>query len=89
MERRGYPKPFGVALTSAASILANMIPPSLGLIIYASLASVSVGALFVATIVPGLLMALALSIVVHVECIRRGFGERGAAPSWGARGARC
>ena len=77
MERRGYPKPFGVALTSAASILANMIPPSLGLIIYGALAAVSVGALFVATIVPGLLMALALSIVVHIECIRRGIGERG------------
>ena len=76
MARRGYPKPFGVALTSSASILANMIPPSLGLIIYASLATVSVGALFVATIVPGLLMALALSIVVHFECIRLGIGER-------------
>jgi C4-dicarboxylate transporter DctM subunit len=87
MARRGYPKPFGVALTSAASILANMIPPSLGLIIYGALASVSVGALFVATIVPGLLMALAMSIVVHVECIRRGIGERGERAGWGERGA--
>jgi C4-dicarboxylate transporter DctM subunit len=86
MERRGYPKPFGVALTSSASILANMIPPSLGLIIYASLATVSVGALFVATIVPGLLMALALSLVVHFECIRRGIGERGTRASWAMRG---
>jgi C4-dicarboxylate transporter DctM subunit len=86
MERRGYPKPFGVALTSAASILANMIPPSLGLIIYGSLAAVSVGALFVATIVPGLLMALVLSLVVHVECIRRGIGERGQRASWAVRG---
>jgi len=87
MARRGYPKPFGVALTSSASILANMIPPSLGLIIYASLATVSVGALFVATIVPGLLMALALSIVVHFECIRLGIGERSRRASWAARGA--
>ena len=74
MERRGYPKPFGVALTSASAILANMIPPSLGLILYGALATVSVGALFVATIVPGLLMALTMSIVVHIECIRRGIG---------------
>jgi C4-dicarboxylate transporter DctM subunit len=87
MERRGYPKPFGVALTSAASILANMIPPSLGLIIYGALAAVSVGALFVATIVPGLLMALALSMVVHVECLRRGIGEHGERASWATRGA--
>jgi len=87
MERRGYPKPFGVALTSAASILANMIPPSLGLIIYGALATVSVGALFVATVVPGLLMALVMSIVVHLECLRRGIGERGPKSSWSTRGA--
>ena len=85
MERRGYPKPFSVALTSAASILANMIPPSLGLIIYASLASVSVGALFVATVVPGLLMALTLSIVVHLTCVYRGFGVPEARTSWALR----
>jgi tripartite ATP-independent transporter DctM subunit len=87
MERRGYPKPFGVALTSAASILANMIPPSLGLIIYGALASVSVGALFVATVVPGLLMALVMSIVVNLECLRRGIGERGERSGWSARGS--
>jgi C4-dicarboxylate transporter DctM subunit len=86
MERRGYPKPFGVALTSSASILANMIPPSLGLIIFAALASVSVGALFVATIVPGLLMAMALSIVVHFYCMRHGIGERGKRATWPTRG---
>ena len=87
MERRGYPKPFGVALTSAGSILANMIPPSLGLIIYAALATVSVGALFVATVVPGLLMALTLSIVVHLTCVRRGIGEHGERASWPMRGS--
>jgi C4-dicarboxylate transporter DctM subunit len=86
MERRGYPKPFSVALTSAASILANMIPPSLGLIIYGALASASVGALFVATILPGLLMALALALVVHLECVRRGIGEHGERASWAMRG---
>jgi tripartite ATP-independent transporter DctM subunit len=78
MAARGYPKPFGVALTSSGSILANMIPPSLGLIIYGAMASVSVGALFTATVVPGLLMAATLSIVVHFECLRRGIGESGA-----------
>jgi C4-dicarboxylate transporter DctM subunit len=85
MARRGYPKPFGVALTSASSILANMIPPSLGLIIYGALSTTSVGALFVATIVPGLLMALAMSLVVHFECLRLGIGERGPRASWGER----
>ncbi|MCZ8124895.1 MAG: TRAP transporter large permease subunit [Magnetospirillum sp.] len=78
MASRGYPKPFGVALTASGSILANMIPPSLGLIIYGAMASVSVGALFTATVIPGLLMALTLSMVVHIECLRRGIGESGA-----------
>ena len=74
MERRGYDRAFGCALTSASSTLANLIPPSLGLIIYAALASVSVGALFVGTIVPGLLSAAALVLVVYVVSRVRGYG---------------
>jgi len=74
MARRGYSRPFSAALTAAGSTLANLIPPSLGLIIYAALASVSVGALFVATIVPGLMVAAALMIVVYIISRIRGYG---------------
>ena len=74
MERRGYARPFSCALTSSAGILANLIPPSLGLIIFGALASVSVGALFIASIVPGLLVAGALAIVVHIAAVRHGYG---------------
>ena len=74
MEKRGYDRAFGCALTSASSTLANLIPPGLGLIIYAALASVSVGALFVATIVPGLLAATALSVTVYLVSRHRGYG---------------
>lgn len=74
MEKRGYSRAFACALTSASSTLANMIPPGLGLIIYAALASVSVGALFVATIVPGLLAATALALVVYFVSRARGYG---------------
>lgn len=74
MAARGYSRPFAAALTAAASTLANLIPPSLGLIVYATLASVSVGALFVATIVPGLLVAAALMMMVYVISRRRGYG---------------
>jgi C4-dicarboxylate transporter DctM subunit len=75
METRGYPRAFSAALTAAAGVLANLIPPSLGLIVYGALASASVGALFIATIVPGLLLATALSTVVHLASLRRGFGR--------------
>lgn len=74
MERGGYPRAFSCALTSASSVLANLIPPSLGLIIYGALASVSVGALFVATIVPGILVAAALSLTLYLIALRTGYG---------------
>ena len=74
MEKRGYPRPFSCALTSASSVVANLIPPSLGLIIFGALASASVGALFVAAIVPGLMLLAVLAIVVAVISRRRGYG---------------
>jgi tripartite ATP-independent transporter DctM subunit len=86
MEKRGYDRPFSAALTAAGSTLANLIPPSLGLIIYAALASVSVGALFVATIVPGLMVAAALMIVVAILSRQRGYGGDLPKPTAAQRG---
>jgi tripartite ATP-independent transporter DctM subunit len=83
MARRGYDPAFACAVTGASSVLANLIPPSLGLIIYGALASASVGALFVATLVPGLLAAAALAGAVWLISIRRGYG--GDVPRAGAR----
>lgn len=90
MEKRGYDRPFSAALTASAATLANLIPPSLGLIIYAALASVSVGAIFVATIVPGLMVALSLMLTVYVMSRRRGYGgdvpRASASERWRALG---
>lgn len=74
MAKRGYSRPFSAALTAASATIANLIPPSLGLIIYAALASVSVGALFVATIVPGLMVAASLMTMVYILSRARGYG---------------
>lgn len=74
MAKHGYDRPFSAALTASAATLGNMIPPSLGLIVYAALASVSVGALFVGTIVPGLMIAAALMLTVYVMARKRGYG---------------
>ncbi len=88
MEKGGYPRAFSCAITSASSVMANLIPPSLGLIIYGALASVSVGALFVATIVPGLLVAVALSLTLYLISLRAGYGamapRTSAATRWRA-----
>jgi tripartite ATP-independent transporter DctM subunit len=64
MVREGYATRFAVGLTAGSSLLGMLIPPSLLLIIYGVLAEVSIGALFVAAVVPGLLLALAFAIGV-------------------------
>lgn len=87
MTKQGYPRGFTAALTGSAAITANLIPPSLALILYAALANVSVGTLFIAGVIPGLLMALTLSAVVYIQSRRFGFG-RGASSraTWSLRG---
>jgi len=75
MEQRGYHRNFSCAVTSASSVLANLIPPSMSLILYGALASVSVGALFIATILPGLLVAAGLMVLAFVVSIRKGYGR--------------
>ncbi len=57
MRKAGYPAGFSAALTAAAGTLAPIIPPSIPMILYAVIANVSVGALFAAGILPGLLVA--------------------------------
>ena len=64
MREAGYDDDFSVGVTAASSTIGPIIPPSLPLVIFGVMASVSIGQLFVAGIVPGLMMAAALSIMV-------------------------
>ncbi|PWJ86523.1 tripartite ATP-independent transporter DctM subunit [Pseudaminobacter salicylatoxidans] len=61
-----YPIELAVAVTAAASVIAPVIPPSIPLVIYAMLSGASVGTLFLAGIVPGLLMALIIMTTIAV-----------------------
>ncbi|MFC7397415.1 TRAP transporter large permease [Chelatococcus sp. GCM10030263] len=72
MIRAGYPAGFAAALVSTASILGPIIPPSIPMIIYAVLSGASVGTMFLAGILPGILIAIGLSIVAHIRCGRLG-----------------
>ncbi len=81
MRRDGYPAAFSGAITGASAMLANIIPPSIAMLIYASLANASVGKLFFAGIVPGILMAFAISITAYRTCSRLGYGTRSPRPS--------
>jgi C4-dicarboxylate transporter DctM subunit len=66
MVREGYSPKFAVGLTAGSSVLGMLIPPSLLLIIYGVIAEVSIGALFRAAVVPGLILAAALGIGVLI-----------------------
>ncbi|MBA7684589.1 C4-dicarboxylate TRAP transporter large permease protein DctM [subsurface metagenome] len=58
MVKAGYPKGFTVGVTAASSTLGNIIPPSIMMIIYAATAGLSVGCLFLAGIVPGVMVGV-------------------------------
>lgn len=67
MKSAGYPAGFSAALMGSASILAPILPPSIPLIIYAVISGSSVGAMFLAGVVPGILIAICLSVVAYVR----------------------
>src|SRR4051812_5348737 len=64
MTDHGYSKEFSVGVTAASATLGPIIPPSLPFVIYALFANVSVGALFLAGILPGLVMAILMMLTV-------------------------
>jgi tripartite ATP-independent transporter DctM subunit len=64
MVRHGYTPRFAVGLTAGSSLLGMLIPPSLLLIIYGVIAEQSIGALFVAAVIPGILLAVAFAVGV-------------------------
>ena len=64
MKDHGYATEFAVGVTAASATLGPIIPPSLPFVIYAMMANVSVGALFLAGILPGVLMAVLMMVTV-------------------------
>ena len=73
MDKRGYPKGYTCALTCLTSLITATIPPSLGLILYGFVGEVSIGQLFAAGIVPGILMCLALMVTVTITSRKHGY----------------
>lgn len=73
MRDAGYDTDFSVGITAASSTIGPIIPPSLPLILYGVIASVSIGQLFAAGIIPGLMMAIALMVMVAWYAKKRNY----------------
>mgnify|MGYP004653170299 FL=1 len=75
MQREGYPSEFSTAIASISSILGPIIPPSITLIVYASITNVSVSQLFMGSVIPGILLAGSLIVYALV------YGKRNNLPA--------
>ncbi|PRY20631.1 tripartite ATP-independent transporter DctM subunit [Aliiruegeria haliotis] len=72
----GYDPEFAGAVTAASSTIGPVVPPSIPFVIYGSLTGVSVGKLFLAGMVPGVLMAIAMAVAVNLISRKRNYPRR-------------
>jgi C4-dicarboxylate transporter DctM subunit len=73
MEKKGYPKNFAAATCAAAGELGVIIPPSIPMVVYGLVANVSIGGLFVAGFIPGIMIGLSLMATIIVMARWKGF----------------
>jgi tripartite ATP-independent transporter DctM subunit len=73
MKKQGYDAPFTVALTACASVMGVIIPPSILMIVWGGVISVSIGGLFLAGVVPGVMIGLSLMAAVLVYAKARNY----------------
>ncbi|MDW9391171.1 TRAP transporter large permease subunit [Sinorhizobium meliloti] len=75
MKDHGYPVDAAVGVTAASATLGPIFPPSLPFVIYGMMANVSIGALFMAGVVPGLVMTVLMMLTVAIFAYKRGWGS--------------
>ncbi|MCA1020570.1 TRAP transporter large permease [Halobacillus litoralis] len=73
MKKQGYDTGTAVGVTAASSTIGVIIPPSIPMIIYAGLTNVSVGALFLVGIIPGVLIGISMMVIVYILALKRGY----------------
>ena len=73
MKDQGFDEDFSAAITGASSCLGPIIPPSTGMVLYAMMAEESVGTLFIAGVLPGIIMAAAMCLIVYITARRRNY----------------
>ncbi len=75
MKHRGYKPGFAAALVACAGTIGAIIPPSMTMIVYGSMANVSIGGLFLGGIVPGILIGIGLMVVIYIYSFSPAFPE--------------
>ncbi|MCI6152238.1 TRAP transporter large permease [Fusobacterium perfoetens] len=73
MEKKGFSKEFSSVVTATSAMITPLIPPGIGMILYGSIANVSIGKLFVSGIGVGTLLCVSLMILVHIMSKKRGY----------------
>lgn len=85
MIESGFSASFSEGLMATSSSIAIVIPPSIAFVVYSSIANTNVGEMFMAGIVPGILMGIALAVVVLIEVRRKGIKPAHEKRSWKER----
>jgi tripartite ATP-independent transporter DctM subunit len=85
MEANGYKRSFAAAVTAAAAVIGPIIPPSGIMILYGFVMNLSIGALFAAGVVPGLLMGGGLMIATRLLATRHDLPVAAPRANWGER----
>ena len=86
MDRYGYAKKLSTGIVAASGTLGCLIPPSVPLIIYGIITEQSIGKLFIAAVIPGLMVALFFMVIIYGWCrINPSLGPRGQRSSWSER----
>lgn len=75
MERKGYPRPFSASVVAASGELGVILPPSVPMIIYSMLTGTSIAKMFMAGILPGLLIGLSLILTIIIWSSLKGYGD--------------
>ena len=75
MTKAGYDRTFSTALVASSAEVDILIPPSIALVVYGVISETSIGELFMAGMIPGILIGLSLMILVYFMTLKRGYGK--------------
>ncbi|MFT4149158.1 MAG: TRAP transporter large permease [Paracoccaceae bacterium] len=84
MEKKGYPKDFSAAVTAAAGTLGIILPPSVVMIMYGVITDTSIGGLFAAGVIPGIMLGITFMLTAWWVGVKEGFPRSDTRPTLGS-----